>query len=73
MICAATGADFPDALAGGVYAAFYKAPLLLVSGTLSKSQTDYLNAKNAGKVTVFGGTGAVSDELAKQIAKAGAA
>jgi putative cell wall-binding protein len=70
MICAATGTDFPDALAGGVFAALYKAPLFLASGSLSQSQKDYLKAKNAGSITVFGGTGAVSDEAAKQIAEA---
>lgn len=67
-VCAATGADFPDALAGGVYAALNRAPLLLVTGTLSQQQTDYLKNKNAQRVVVFGGKGAVSDELANKIA-----
>ena len=67
-VCAATGADFPDTLAGGVYAALNKAPLLLVTGTLSQQQTDYLKNKNAQRVVVFGGKGAVSDELANKIA-----
>ena len=67
---AATGADFPDALAGGVYAALNKAPMLLVSGDLTQQQTDYLKNKNAQRVVVFGGKGAVSDELVDKIAKA---
>ena len=70
MICAATGKDFPDALAGGVYAALNKAPMLLVSDSLNQAQKQFIKAKNAGSVTVFGGTGAVSDEAAKQIAEA---
>ncbi len=70
MICAATGKDFPDALAGGVYAALNKAPMLLVSDSLNQAQKQFIKAKNAGSVTVFGGTGAVSDEAAKQIAQA---
>ena len=72
-VCAATGKDFPDALAGGVLAAQRGAPILLVSDKLSREQTDYLASKAAKKVFVFGGTGAVSDELAQQIAKAGKA
>lgn len=66
-ICAATGAHFPDALAGGVYAALNKSPLLLVSDTLTQQQTDYLKNKNAQRVVVFGGKGAVSDELVNKI------
>ena len=70
MICAATGKDFPDALAGGVYAALNKAPMLLVSDSLNQAQKQFIKAKSAGSVTVFGGTGAVSDEAAKQIVEA---
>ncbi len=65
-----TGADFPDALAGGVYAAMYKAPMMLAAGSLSKKQTDYLKDKNAQQIVVFGGKGAVPDELVDKIAKA---
>ena len=69
-VCVATGKDFPDALAGGVFAALYKAPLLLAAGGLSEAQTKFLQDKGAENIYVFGGTGAVSDELAKQIADA---
>ncbi|MBQ1658277.1 MAG: cell wall-binding repeat-containing protein, partial [Clostridia bacterium] len=76
MLCVATGMDFPDALAGGVYAAINKAPLFLVNGKLKTPQlTDdqkaFLKTKAASKITVFGGTGAVSDEFVKLIANAG--
>lgn len=37
--------------------------LQLVTDTLSQQQTDYLKNKNAQRVVVFGGKGAVSDEL----------
>ena len=70
-VCVATGKDFPDALAGGVFAALNKAPLLLAAGGLSEAQTKFLQDKGAENIYVFGGTGAVSDELAKQIADAG--
>lgn len=76
MLCVATGMDFPDALAGGVYAAINKAPLFLVNGKLNTpkltdDQKAFLKTKAASKITVFGGTGAVSDEFVKLIANAG--
>lgn len=69
-VCVATGTNYPDALAGGVYAALNKAPMLLATGSLDKSQTDYLKNKNAQQIVVFGGKGAVPDELVDKIAKA---
>ncbi len=70
-ICVAKGLDFPDALAGGVYAAKTKQALFLADGKkLQDVQSRYLKGKNASKITVFGGTGAVPDELVKLIAQA---
>ena len=70
-ICVAKGLDFPDALAGGVYAAKNGQALFLADGKkLQDVQGTYLKGKNAAKITVFGGTGAVPDELVKVIAQA---
>ncbi len=70
-ICVAKGLDFPDALAGGVYAAKNGQALFLADGKkLQDVQNIYLKGKNASKITVFGGTGAVNDELVKVIAQA---
>ena len=70
-ICVAKGLDFPDALAGGVYAAATKQALFLADGKkLLDCQNSYLKSKNAAKITVFGGTNAVPDSLVKLIAKA---
>ena len=70
-ICVAKGLDFPDALAGGVYAAKTSQPLFLAdSTTLKDTQTSYLKAKNPAKITAFGGKAAVSDNLIGVIAKA---
>ena len=66
-VCVATGSDFPDALAGGVFAAKQKAPMLLVSGSLTSGQAAYLKSKSADNVYIFGGTGAVSASLANKI------
>ena len=65
-LCIATGANFPDALAGGVFAALKSAPLYLVNNqitTLDAAQTAYLKEKQAKKFFVFGGVGAVSDKI----------
>ena len=74
-ICVATGMDFPDALAGGVFAALNRAPLFLINGktttlTLSDTQKSYLKAKSPQKIYTFGGTGAVPDSHVQIIAKA---
>lgn len=67
-ICVATGTNFPDALAGCVFAASKKMPMLLVASELSDEQKAYLSNKRAENIYVLGGTGAVSDEVAHQVA-----
>jgi len=71
MICVATGLDFPDALAGGVFAGIHAAPLFLVNGksttVLSQAQKDYLDEKTPNGMAIFGGTGAVSDKTVSDI------
>ena len=62
----ATGQDFPDALAGGVFAASNRSALFLVNTgfktpKLLDFQIDYLKDKKAKKFFVFGGTGVLSD------------
>ncbi|MBQ8120834.1 MAG: cell wall-binding repeat-containing protein [Ruminococcus sp.] len=74
-ICVATGMDFPDALAGGVFAANNKAPLFLVNGkaatlTLSDTQKSFIKTKSPQTIYVFGGTGAVPDSHARTVAAA---
>lgn len=70
-ICVSTGRNFPDALAGGVYAAENKAFMLLTDTSLSKQQTDFLGNKKGSSFVIFGGFGAVSDGLLQKITKAG--
>lgn len=74
-VCVATGMDFPDALAGGVFAAINKAPLFLVNGKenplkLSDLQKSFLGKKTPQKLYVFGGTGVVSDSHVQTVAAA---
>ena len=68
-VCVAKGLDFPDALAGGVFAAANKAPLFLADNTLKDEQKTYLKSKKADTFYVFGGTGAVPDGLVGEITK----
>ena len=74
-VCVAKGYNFPDALAGGVFAAKQKAPLFLADkldakATISKTQANYLYIKNPSKLYIFGGETAVPTALVKTIAKA---
>jgi putative cell wall-binding protein len=65
----ATGANFPDALGGGPVAGSLSAPLLLVTGaSLPGSVATELQRLDPGRVVILGGTGAVSDGVAGQIA-----
>ena len=66
-ICIAKGLDFPDALAGGVLAAFKGMPLFLADNVMIDAQTNYLKEKSADSIYIFGAQGAVSDDLVQQI------
>lgn len=63
----ATGANFPDALAGSVLAAKLNAPILLTGNTVeaSKDTLDFVSSHldKSGRVYVLGGVGAVSEDV----------
>ena len=74
-ICVATGMDFPDALAGGVFAAMNNAPLFLVNSKedplrLSDTQKALLKTRAPEMLFVFGGSGAVPDSHVHTVAAA---
>ena len=69
----ATGLNFPDALAGGVLAAQKGQPIYLVGTSLTENQAEALKKNKAKQIYVFGGNGAVSNELAYEAAAACAA
>jgi len=69
----ATGLNFPDALAGGVLAAQNAQPIFLVGTSLTENQTAALKKHKVKNIYVFGGNGAVSNELAYEAAAACAA
>ncbi|MGZ6344342.1 MAG: cell wall-binding repeat-containing protein [Candidatus Limnocylindrales bacterium] len=65
----ATGANFPDALAGAPLAGKQDAPLLLVTPTgIPTSVSAQLTALAPSKAVILGSTGAVSQAVANQLA-----
>ena len=71
-VVAATGENYPDALAGGVLAASMKAPMLLVprKGHITLAQSEYIASRNTGSAYILGGTASVSGSVADSIAAA---
>ncbi len=66
-ICVATGNYFPDALAGSVYAAKYKAPIILTDSTLPSQTADYVVSRKPSGIIIFGGEAAVGSGIEQQI------
>lgn len=66
----ATGATFPDALAGTPAAAKAKGPILLTArGSLPTATANELARLGPSKIVVLGGTGAVSDSVVGELKK----
>ncbi|HSI99954.1 MAG TPA: M14 family zinc carboxypeptidase [Patescibacteria group bacterium] len=65
----ATGANYPDALAGGAAAAAQDAPILLTQpGSLPAATASELTRLKPKRIVVLGGTAAVSTTVASQLA-----
>lgn len=70
----ATGADFPDALAGSVVARKYNAPLLLTPPAgLDAGVAQEIRALQARQVIILGSSSAVSDSVARELESQGLA
>jgi putative cell wall-binding protein len=64
----ATGASFPDALAGGVAAGRQKGPVLLVAaGAVPSVTASELTRLKPGRIVVLGGTAAIRDSVASAL------
>ncbi len=68
QIAVATGANFPDALAGGALCAKMKMPVVLVSDKSADSALAYIKGEAPEGLLVFGGAGAVSEDVAVKLA-----
>lgn len=61
----ASGADFPDALSGGVAGALADGPVLLTNpDSLSPATADHLADLGPGRIVILGGSEAISDAVA---------
>src|SRR5688500_275665 len=64
----ATGADFPDALAGGPAAARAGGPILLVAGTFIPAATSAeLTRLKPARIIVLGGSGVITDRVVRSL------
>ncbi|MEA5024114.1 hypothetical protein SDC9_09219 [bioreactor metagenome] len=63
----ATGNNFPDALAGSVYAANHNAPMLLLNDTVPGEVMDYLKSRELTGVTLFGGEAVLNAEIEQRL------
>ncbi|MDR1564740.1 MAG: cell wall-binding repeat-containing protein [Oscillospiraceae bacterium] len=73
-ICVATGVSFPDALAGGVFAASKGLPILLTgpnSSFTTEGFKSYVAAKNPSTVYIFGGESTVPTKVVAEVVDAG--
>lgn len=69
-VCIATGTNFPDALAGSVYAASESYGILLVDNKSVNQAINYtIRGYNTERAYVFGGQGAVSDSKVKTLTR----
>jgi putative cell wall-binding protein len=69
VVSIATGANFPDALAGVSPTAMQDGPILLVSPAgIPAATAAELARLQPGKILIFGSTGVVSDAIAAQLA-----
>lgn len=66
-VCLATGNNFPDALAGSVYAAKYKAPIILIDNTLPVQTADYIKSIKPLETVIFGGEAVIGITIEEQI------
>ncbi|SHN57818.1 DUF4073 domain-containing protein [Desulfitobacterium chlororespirans] len=63
----ATGNNFPDALAGSVYAANHNAPILLLNDTIPNDVMDYLKSREMTGATIFGGEAVINAEIEQKL------
>jgi putative cell wall-binding protein len=66
-ICIATGNNFPDALAGSVYAANHNTSIILADGSLTDQVVNFLKSKKLTGATIFGGGAVVSQGIEQQL------
>ncbi|OFI05865.1 N-acetylmuramoyl-L-alanine amidase LytC precursor [Clostridium acetireducens DSM 10703] len=64
----ASGEKFPDALAGAAAAAKEKSPVVIINPWDTKKAQELIHEKNAEKIKILGGYGAIPDSAVTEIA-----
>lgn len=64
----ASGENFPDALAGSVYAAKCNAPVILIDSNI-KNQKNYVDEKSYTNEVIFGGAGVITENTRISLSK----
>ena len=67
VACVASGNNFPDALAGSIYAANNNTTIMLIGNSLTKEQKSYLKNAKIKIVTILGGEGSVSKDIEDEL------
>lgn len=62
-VCMTTGMNYPDALAGGVFAAKNKMPIVIADSALNADQKSYLKGLDLKQIYTLGGMGVKSDAI----------
>lgn len=60
-IILSTAMDYPDALAGSIYAKYNSTPIMLVGDTVTAYQLAYIKARNTQTAIILGGESSVSE------------
>ncbi|MCF3943155.1 cell wall-binding repeat-containing protein [Oceanobacillus alkalisoli] len=68
-IYVATGTNYADALTGAVLAAKNNSSILLVHQRVPDVVANFITSKKLSNLSIFGGKGAVSDKVAKDLEK----
>ena len=69
-VCLACGNNYPDALAGSVFAAKCRAPLVLARSSLTAEQTAFIQQRASRSVYAFGGSGVLGEAVLTQARRA---
>lgn len=67
IICLATGRNYPDALAGSVYAAKHKAPIILTDSTLPVQTANFIKLRKPAEIIIFGGEAVIGKPIEEQL------
>lgn len=69
QLCLSTGNDFPDSLAGSIFAAKNNAPIILVNKNLTDNEISFLKDRKLSGINIFGGESVVNKDIQQQLSQ----